>query len=94
MKTPLIILLLIGGFTSLFAQTIEFRGKSINQDTRWSGKVYIYQDVTVKRGVTLSIDPGTRIIIRHRKDRGNSGKAKDRVELIVQGRLIARGTPE
>lgn len=94
LKTPLIIFLLIGGFASIFAQTIDFRGKSINKDTRWSGKVFIYQDVTVKKGVTLSIDPGTRIIVRHRKDRGNSGKAKDRVELIIQGRLIARGTPE
>ncbi|MGH1362893.1 MAG: TonB family protein [Calditrichia bacterium] len=87
--------LLFGILSSVFAQEIiEFRGSVIDRDTRWNGTVRIYQDIIIKKGVTLSLEPKTRIIVRHRKDRGNAGLAKDKVEIIVHGRLIARGTPE
>jgi len=100
-KSPLIILTILLAISLGHSQsnsdkekTLHFRENTIDRDTRWEGKVYIYQDILIKRGVTLSIEPKTRIIVRHRKDRGNIGKAKDRVEIIVNGKLIARGTPE
>lgn len=74
---------------SLFAQTI-FSG-SVNRNTHWSGQVYVDGDVTVPKGVTLFIEPGTRIVFRSNFDKLKSGKDPDRVEFVVLGTLVANG---
>lgn len=74
---------------SLFAQTI-FSG-SVNRNAHWSGQVYVDGDVTVPKGVTLFIEPGTRIVFRSNFDKLNSGKDPDRVEFVVLGTLVANG---
>lgn len=76
--------------TGLFAQNIEVSGK-IAANTNWSGNVTISGDVTVEKGVTLTILPGTKISFLPRKDNTNSGKQADRSELTIFGTLIAEG---
>lgn len=74
----------------LFGQQKGINGK-IQTNTRWSGYVLVNGDITVEKGVTLSIEPGTRIVIRANKDRLQTGNDRERVELVVHGTLIANG---
>jgi hypothetical protein len=61
----------------------------IRSDTIWEGEIKISGTVYVARGVTLTINPGTKI--RFRKiDRNNDGVGDGR--LRIGGRLIAEGT--
>ncbi|RMH77810.1 MAG: right-handed parallel beta-helix repeat-containing protein, partial [Calditrichaeota bacterium] len=63
----------------------------ITRDTRWAGQVFIDGDVIVRPGAVLSIAPGSRIIIEANRDVTRSGRDPQRVELIVLGKLLARG---
>lgn len=74
---------------TLLAQTI-FSG-SVNRNAHWSGQVYVDGDVTVAKGVTLFIEPGTRIVFRANFDKLKSGKDPNRVEFVVLGTLVANG---
>jgi arsenite methyltransferase len=61
----------------------------INTDTVWRGNVTINGKVSVKRGVTLTIEPGT--VVKFNKidiDKNGVGDG----EIMVEGRIIARGT--
>ena len=61
----------------------------IDTDTMWKGNVTINGKVSVKRGITLTIEPGT--VVRFNKlDRDNNGVGDG--EIMVEGRIIARGT--
>ena len=73
----------------LSAQTIV--NGSINRNTRWFGQVYIDGDVTVQKGATLFIEPGSRLVFRANSDKTKSGKDPNRAELTVLGALIANG---
>jgi protein TonB len=66
-----------------------FVSGEITQNTNWSGTVHINGDVIVPRGIILSVEKGTRILFKPKTDIGNSGKDKERAELIVHGVLIA-----
>jgi len=58
-------------------------------DTVWSGTVTVVGRVVVKRGVTLTILPGTAVrFVRVDADGDGIGDG----ELTVEGRLVARGT--
>lgn len=74
---------------SLLAQTI-FSG-SVNRNAHWSGQVYVDGDVTVPKGVTLFIEPGTRIVFRSNFDKLKSGKDPNHIEFVVLGTLVANG---
>ncbi|HEV7866965.1 MAG TPA: lamin tail domain-containing protein, partial [Chthoniobacteraceae bacterium] len=56
--------------------------------TRWSGVVHVTADVTVPVGHTLTIDPGTHVLIEGTTGAGSSTGTK----LIVQGTVNANGT--
>ena len=58
-------------------------------DTAWKGYVNIKGVVVVKKGVTLTIMPGT-VVAFSRIDRDNNGVGDG--ELRIEGRIIARGT--
>ena len=63
----------------------------ITHDTVWQGKIIIQGVISVKRGATLTIRPGT--VVKFKKidrDRNDIGDG----EILVEGRLIARGTAE
>jgi len=62
---------------------------ALDKDTVWKGTITITGTVSVKKGVTLTIEPGT--VIRFKKlDRDNNGIGDG--ELMVEGRIVARGT--
>jgi hypothetical protein len=61
----------------------------ITSDTIWQGEIQINGVISVKRGVTLTIRPGT--IIRFKKiDRDHNDIGDG--EILVEGRLVAQGT--
>lgn len=60
-----------------------YRGE-IGVSTEWEGIIRVTGQVTVKRGVTLTISAGTKILV-------NSGED---VAIIVDGKLYVRGLPE
>lgn len=62
----------------------------IDRNTRWFGRIVLEGDVIVPKGVTLSIEPGTRILIQAR-DKTRSGKDPEKIEIIVNGTLLASG---
>lgn len=64
---------------------------SVAADTLWSGSVIVSGQVVVKKGVTLTILPGTTVRFAWIDEDGNGiGDG----ELNVEGRLVARGTRE
>lgn len=64
---------------------------TISRDTIWSGKVLIKGVVSVKRGSTLTIEPGTTIRFQ-RLDRDGNGIGDS--EILVEGRIVAEGEAE
>ena len=64
----------------------------ISENTTWSGVITLDGDVTIPRGVTLTIDPGSRILCSPKTDKTSGGIDPERIELIVQGTLQAKGT--
>lgn len=61
----------------------------IEKDTVWKGNILIDDIVVVKKGVTLTIEPGTLISFR-KLDRDKNGIGG--AGIIVEGRIVARGT--
>lgn len=88
MKTILLLLAL----TATAAAQLTVQG-TIDRDATWSGIVHLNGDVLVQPGATLTIAPGTRVEVRARADGIGGGKNRERVELIVAGRLLAEGGP-
>lgn len=73
---------------------------TLEKDTTWSGQVLVKGDVYVPPGITLTVAPGTTVSFRkidETSDRnlfGIDSPYYPQAELIVRGRLIARGTPQ
>jgi len=61
----------------------------IEKDTVWKGNILIDDIVVVKKGVTLTIEPGTLISFK-KLDRDKNGIGD--AGIIVEGRIVARGT--
>lgn len=76
--------------TSLVWGQQQFQG-NITTDTQWSGMVLLTGDVQVAKGATLSIMPGTRVMVAANSDAANIAKDAQRVEIIVKGKLLAQG---
>jgi parallel beta-helix repeat protein len=79
-------------------QVLELSKFTISKDTTWSGNILLAGDVYVEPGVTLTIAPGT--IVRFKRiDETSDQNMFDidspyypQAELIIRGRLIAKGT--
>lgn len=65
--------------------------KFIEKDTVWKGDILIDDIVVVKRGVTLTIKPGT-VISFNNLDRDKNGIGDGGI--IVEGRIVSRGTKD
>ena len=95
----LILLLLV--MTACGRQKLTELDKStLDKDTTWSGQVLVKGDIYVPPGVTLNIKPGTVVSfqkIDEKSDRNMfaiDSPYYPQAELIVRGRLVARGTPQ
>ena len=79
-------------------QITEVSKLTISKDTTWSGLIMVGGDVFVEQGVTLTIAPGTIVKFRRIDETSDQNMfAVDspyypQAELIIRGRLIARGT--
>lgn len=77
---------------------IELNMTTLAEDTTWSGEVVINGDIYVPVGVTLTIMPGTTVkfkrIDEHSKQNmfDTDSPYYPQAELIIRGRLIAKGT--
>ncbi len=79
-------------FPVMLAAQVTVSGE-IARNTRWFGQVFVDGDVIVAKGVTLSIEPGSRIVFRANQDRTKSGNDPSKIEFIVLGKLVAAGEP-
>jgi len=77
---------------------IEVGKQTIERDTTWSGIILVSGDVYVPPGVTLTIAPGTVVKFK-RIDKGSDRNLfladspyYPEAELIIRGRLLAKGT--
>lgn len=89
MKKSVIMIVLLIPLLLLGQQAVQ---GTLSTDTRWYGEIQVKGDVTVPKGVTLSIDPGTRIVIDAKSDATKSGKDPKHVEITILGRILAEGT--
>jgi hypothetical protein len=63
----------------------------ITGDTVWQGEIHVSGVISVKRGATLTVRPGTAVKFKKvDRDKNNVGDG----EIMVEGRLIAKGTPD
>lgn len=76
----------------------ELMMSTLQSDTTWSGEVLVNGDIYVPVGVTLTVLPGTTVKFK-RIDENSDQNMFDidspyypQAELIIRGRLIARGT--
>jgi hypothetical protein len=63
----------------------------IHGNENWSGKVHIIGDIIIAENGVLTIEPGT-IVKFSVRDHFRSGQDTKRCELIVRGKLIAKGS--
>jgi hypothetical protein len=61
------------------------------QSVEWSGLVYLDRDVLVEPGGTLSVEPGTVVVVKPLEGQENQGLDTERVELVVRGTLQVNG---
>ncbi|MBU0486094.1 MAG: right-handed parallel beta-helix repeat-containing protein [Proteobacteria bacterium] len=81
-------------------KVLELEKQELKADTIWSGQVLIKGDIYVPPGVTLTVAPGT--VIRFKRiDETSDQNMFDvdspyypQAEIIIRGRLIAKGTAE
>ncbi len=59
-----------------------FRG-NISIPTSWEGTVRVTGQVVIRQGVTVTVDPGTKILVR----------PQHTSRIVVRGRLLVRGIP-
>jgi hypothetical protein len=68
-----------------------FKGGTILQDETWSGAIFVNASIVVPTGVTLTINPGTRILFAPSRDYKNQSTIGF---AVVEGTVKAIGTPE
>ena len=94
------IIAMLAGAGVCGAATQKIGKETLAKDTTWTGEVEITGDIHVPAGVTLTILPGTTVRfhkIGAGSDRnlfGIDSPYYPQAEIIVTGRLIARGTAE
>lgn len=81
-------------------QVVALGKQTLEKDTTWQGTVQVNGDIDVPPGVTLTVLPGTTVKfarIDEKSDQNMYGVDSPyypQAEIIVRGRIIARGTPE
>lgn len=91
-------LLMMVGFAHGEATIIE-KGV-ISKDTTWSGEVILKGDVEIAKGATLTVMPGTIVMCEKIASFGPEKLSQDkthafpRIEIIIRGSIIAKGTKE
>ncbi|MDD5757862.1 MAG: right-handed parallel beta-helix repeat-containing protein [Desulfobulbaceae bacterium] len=81
-------------------QVLSFDRQTLTKDTTWQGTVQINGDIEVPPGMTLTIKPGTTVKFKRIDEKsdqnmyGVESPYYPQAELIIKGKLIARGTPE
>lgn len=91
MWLPAFVLLLLTGSPARAAETLRYEKGYITKDTTWSGTVSILGQTVVRRGVTLTILPGTVVKFEWIDEDGDEiGDG----ELTVEGKLVAKGTKD
>ncbi|OGQ95263.1 MAG: hypothetical protein A2521_03765 [Deltaproteobacteria bacterium RIFOXYD12_FULL_57_12] len=97
-RIALLVTLLAAAGCSGSKQTMEVASQTITADTTWAGVVMVKGDVYVPPGVTLTIAPGTTVKFKRidetsdQNQFGIDSPYYPQAELIIRGRLIARGT--
>jgi parallel beta-helix repeat protein len=82
------------------SQVQELNKQTLTKDTSWQGIVQINGDIEVPPGITLTVQPGTTIKFKRideKSDQNMYGVETPyypQAEIIVKGRIIARGTQE
>lgn len=82
------------------SQITELARQTIDKDATWSGDIIVGGDIYVPPGVTLTVAPGTVVKFRKIDEKsdqnlfGIDSPYYPEAELIIRGRLIARGTPD
>ncbi|RMG57590.1 MAG: hypothetical protein D6713_09390, partial [Deltaproteobacteria bacterium] len=67
----------------------------IDRDVTWKGEVLVDGVVVVRKGATLTIEPGTRVAFTSRPLKiGDEHEGFSRPGMKVEGRVVARGTEE
>uniref|UniRef100_A0A831U1X0 DUF1565 domain-containing protein n=1 Tax=Geobacter metallireducens TaxID=28232 RepID=A0A831U1X0_GEOME len=66
-----------------------YRDAVLTEDTVWRGEVFVEGGITVAPQTTLTVEPGT--VVRFRRTVAGEGAGP---LLLVQGRLVARGSAE
>lgn len=81
-------------------QVMELGKQTLAKDTTWQGTVLLTGDIDVPPGVTLTILPGTTVKFKRIDEKsdqnmyGVESPYYPQTEIIVRGRIIARGTKE
>lgn len=78
----------------LHASDTVIANKTIERNESWSGNIIIKGDITVASGVILTVMADTHVLFSPNMDQAKSGKDQTRCELIVNGILIVKGTPD
>ena len=78
----------------LKATGYDVPGRQITSNTTWSNEIVLLGDVEVISGVTLTIQPGTRIFLRPNTDVYETGWDAQKIEIVIKqgGTLTANGT--
>ena len=71
--------------------TKESKSGRLTKDETWSGEIYVTDDLVVPRGVTLTIEPGTVVKVKHNRNYREQKKTRIDTE---GGTIKAIGTPE
>lgn len=66
----------------------------ITQDTTWSGKLEVRQVVLIKKGVCLTIAPGSEIVFSGMKTEAGDAHTIQGGGLKVEGKIVAAGTKD
>lgn len=81
-------------------QAVELNKQTLDKDTTWQGTVLVNGDIDVPPGVTLTVLPGTTVKFKRIDEKsdqnmyGVDSPYYPGAEIIVRGRIIARGAPD
>ena len=80
--------------TSIFVDVIlNYWADTIKTNTTWSDSIFVGGDIVVPAGVTLTIMPGTKVIVDTTDETPTGGTFDNKIEIQVNGTLIAKGFP-
>ncbi|MFW9787737.1 MAG: right-handed parallel beta-helix repeat-containing protein [Candidatus Thorarchaeota archaeon] len=68
-----------------------YKGGQLTQDETWSGNIFVYNHIVVPAGITLTIEPGTRLFFNPSRNYTNLNKLSLH---IMGGTLNATGTAD